>query len=664
MTTPVGRQTLPWRPAATRSLSLGQRLALLLVVALVPGFLAAWVAHGAALRDALQEQLESQGKSLAASLAAVFTPLRDDPAALQRAAVAQARAGQVRLVQLRQADGGLLVSERAPRPAETPVTGPDWFFAFFPLAAEPGYAPVADAAGRVAHLEVALDPEPARAQLWRSSSRLGAWLLWLAAAAALAAWALLRAWQRPWRAAAEQARSIARAQWSEAAEARAWPELSEFTRAMNTLVRRVRAALDGHATQVERLQRLAHADPVTGLPVRAQFIGRLGDLIPAEGSTPAALMIVRVPQLAWLNQRHGHDATDRLLVALADVLATYGERVADAAAGRLNGSDFALFLPAAGIARETAESIRAALAMTPAARLAGAQFQIGACEGLVGIEPGVALAAADAALAEAENGSGLAVLGSHEADASGARAWREAIGEALDQGHAELGEFPVIDANGRLLHLECPLRVRMQPEGPMLPARRWLALAKRSQLMQQVDLTAVDLALRAIEADGMKRCVHVWPGSFVALDFVAALQSRLAAAPHAARRLSIEWSEGGEPIDQVALWQAVQAWQALGVRVGIEHAGASPRALPGLRDLGIDYIKVDGRHVRGAADDAATRQYAESLVHLVHSLEMTVLAQGVQDARDLATLWALGFDGVTGPAVPMPVAFESVATVA
>ncbi|MFO1268872.1 MAG: hypothetical protein U1F67_20230 [Rubrivivax sp.] len=101
-----------------------------------------------------------------------------------------------------------------------------------------------------------------------------------------------------------------------------------------------------------------------------------------------------------------------------------------------------------------------------------------------------ALAAADAALARAEASGERVVEDLPELGATGARAWRDLLAAALDESRVRLGAFPVVDAQGRLIHLECPLRVQLQPEGEYLVARRWLAMAARSRLMPMVDLSA------------------------------------------------------------------------------------------------------------------------------------------------------------------------------
>lgn len=494
-----------------------------------------------------------------------------------------------------------------------------------------------------------------------SCSAALAWLAALAlAVAAFSAWSL-KAWDSALQATVRQARALEQGRFVEGEEPRQ-PELQLLTRSMNAMVRRLRDMFAAQAEQVALLQRQAQIDAITGVSLRPHFLGQLQQRLAEPGGPGSALILLRVLRLDGLNARCGHEDTDRLLAAIAGVLLTYVERVPGAFAGRLNGSDFALCLPVAGVAGETCASLHETLAAAPVLRTAGVELAIGAADGLCNTSGGPALASADAALARAEAahdalepGAGFVVeqQGDLVADAAGARAWREQISAALADGRAQLAEFPLVDRTGRLMHLECPLRVQLSPGGAYQAAARWLALARRSRLMPRVDLVAVELALKAIAQDGRPRAVHAARASLAEPGFVAEVTRRLREAPEAARRLSIDCIEGLRRAEHVPLADAAAAWRPFGVRVGVEHAGASPHALPALQASVVDYVKVDARHLRGVAQDEAVRGYAQSLVALIHGLGLLALAEGVAEAPDLARLWELGFDGATGPAVTL-----------
>jgi len=621
--------------------------------------LGAWVAG-----DAQRLQWAERNAQAAAAVAKALAEPDSDGAQLAKARFER---GDLLLLSLRSAQGATLVEFRrdgagtlrpwrrqwlpAPEPARVAI----------PASAGPTERAASEAPPlRAVELVLLADAADLESLAARTFGRYAALALGASVLLFVLAGGLWRRWRRLLRSTVVQAQSLERLQFVEAAEPR-WPELRELTRAMNAVVRRLREQVSSQAEQVALLQRQAQTDAVTGLPVRAIFLSRLGDLLGDARLPAASLLLVRVPDLRTLNERHGREEADRLLLAVADVLLTYAERIPGAAAGRLAGQDFALALPAAGEARETAFAIQAAVAAAPAARLPGARVVVAGCDGLRGLAAGAALSAADAALARAEATDECVVENLPELGATGARAWRDLLAAALDESRVRLGAFPVVDAQGQLIHLECPLRVQVEPGGEFLVARRWLAIAARNRLTPIVDLSAVNLALAAIAGDGQPRCVHVAPRSLTSTGFERALLARLKAAGAAAAKLSIEWTELPDAGMSAGLKQAVPAWRKLGVRVGVEHAGASPRALPALKEIGIDYVKVDARHLAGVADDEAARSYVESLVSLIHGLGLQALAEGVADPIQLQRLWSLGFDGATGAAVGLGASDDVVA---
>lgn len=418
---------------------------------------------------------------------------------------------------------------------------------------------------------------------------------------------------------------------------------------------RLRDAVEVQADEVELLRRLVHTDAVTGLPNRSHFLGRLGAALAEPGLPSTTVLLLRVLQLAELNHRLGREATDRTLAAIAEVLAAYPQRVLGAFAGRLNGSDFALCLPVGGVAEETAAALLGTLRASVGG--SGVELAVGGVEAVSAMVPGDALAVADEALAQAEAAGPFSVDirqgRPQDPPPWGERLWRQRIEQALDEGRTSLGEFAVQGPHGTLLHLECPLRVQLDAGGPFQVASRWLAMASRGRLLPRVDLAALDLALAAMAHDGRPRCVHVSAASLASEGFIDDVRQRLERVPQdLPRRLWIEIAEGPALERSLSrLREASAAWRRHGLHLGLEHAGASMALLPRLGPVGLDHLKVDARFVRGASADPAVRQFAAGLVGLAHGLRWKIIAEGVQDARDLQALWALGFDGATGPAL-------------
>jgi diguanylate cyclase (GGDEF)-like protein len=439
------------------------------------------------------------------------------------------------------------------------------------------------------------------------------------------------------------------------------PELQPLADGIQALVARQQALYTVQAEQLEALRRQAHSDPLTGLANRRHFMAMLDALL-GSGETPAeaGLLLLRLRDLQGLNRRVGHAAADRALLAVAESLQAYPDRISRCVAGRLNGADFALLLPVAGMAQETSTALIQAvrlplLAIDPQTRLFA-----GAVELDRPMTAQQALALADAALARAEAGlnppPSVPTADLPPLDAGlpqGESSWQRRISRALAQGRVALAAYPVRTPDGRQLHLDCPLRVQLQAGGPMEPASRWLSLATRSRLCAEVDEKAVALALAAIAQDGQARCINVAAQSVGSVEFVAAVARRLEQAPEAACRLWIDLPEALALERPLLVREVSRRWRPLGAMLGLEHAGEGLARIPRLIDLGLDCVRIDSRFVHGISADGAAdaRRHLQGLVRLVQAVGLQVTAEGVRHAGDLDALWRLGFDAATGPAL-------------
>ena len=624
---------------------------LLLLAVLLFALIGSIATHTWSMRESLRTQLQMRNDDGAMMLALALSQQHGDEELMRLVAAAQFDTGHYRTVRLQRMDGSTIYDARASQP---PELAPAWFARWLAIAAEPGVAQVS--AGWTPHGSLLVESPTGWAvdALWAAWLRMTIWLGLLGIVAAAAAAFAVRAWRRPLRAAVEQATALEERRFVIAEESRV-PELRRLTRSMNSLVRRLQAVFEHQAVQVEELRVQAHADAVTALATRRHFVAQLDAALRDPPLDGAGLLILRLRDLAVMNQRIGHDATDRLLAAVADHLQAYPRKVSAALCGRLNGSDFALYLPAAGMAAESAASLAAALRAALATVDQGAEFVIGGVDALQAGSGAQALALADEALAQAESAGAFAVqvisAAASAMPAIGQQQWRARIAEALQARRCELAEFAVCDRHGALLHLECPLRLKWHDADVFEPAARWLPMALRGGLGPLVDMAALQLALQRASGDGRARCVHVAWASLASPGFVGAVQGLLEAAPLTARLLSIEFGERAVDEQPRALAQACRRWRRAGARLGLEHAGASLRDLPRLHQLGVDYVKIDGAFVQGVAAQAVVREFARSLVTLLHGMQVQAIAEGVADAQDLAVLWHLGFDGATGPAV-------------
>jgi EAL domain-containing protein (putative c-di-GMP-specific phosphodiesterase class I) len=321
--------------------------------------------------------------------------------------------------------------------------------------------------------------------------------------------------------------------------------------------------------------------------------------------------------------------------------------------GRLNGSDFAMCLPVPGVARETAQALADALRLVLPTLGQGVSVCVSAIEMHRGMSSAQVMSAADNALARAESRGAFAVELASDAPPSpalqGEAAWRQRIRSALAEGRVHLVSYPVVDSRGGLLHMECPLRMQLEPEGAFEPAAAWLPQAMRSRLTVDVDEHALALALADVADDGLPRCVNLSPASLLDSSFAARLRSLLWDSPRAAKSISLEIAESAAVEHFDLLQELGRQLRPTGVRIGLEHAGERLGHVPRLFEAGLDYIKLDASILRGLGQDENRATFVRSTVTLLHGLSIAVYAEGVDDEDDAKRLWECGIDGATGP---------------
>ncbi|WP_395702436.1 EAL domain-containing protein [Aquabacterium sp.] len=642
-----------------RAGSLHGRLQTLLLAVVLLCLLAALLVQQWASREALMQQIERQDRESAAWLALALQ--RDVPDTVeQRDAVLGAHfaAARLSLLQLRDGEGRLVWQRRA---EARPAWAPEAYVELLDLHPPGATLTLKSAAGKHGgSVHLRSQAADAADALWQGLLQT-ALVLALLGGVVLAggAWRV-RQIRQALRDAVEQANALSDGRYLRVAEP-VLRELQPLASSMNLLVDRLQAVFDAQAAQLEVLRRQAHADALTGLPVRRHFIAQFEQLLAAESSQASlALLLLRVRDLQGMNRRIGHSATDHVLQAVAQTLTSYPQRSDGCFSGRMNGSDFALVLPVGGVAAETAQALVQALRMPLISIDAAAGVSIGAVElrGVVSVQQALALADEALALAESDKAFSVTCLNGDAGEVApyGEAAWQQRLTQALEQGRVALGAFPVCTADGRVLHFDCPMRVQLEPGGAYQPASRWLAQATRARLCAAVDETAVQLALQAIEEDGQARCINIAAQSLGVSDFMAAVSRRLEAAPQAATRLWIDLPET-LALDRPALVQeASRRWRPLGVYIGLEHAGQSLARMHRLLEMGLDCVRIDARYVDGLSDPAAhdARRYLRGLVQLVQSVGLSITAEGVRDENDLALLWTMGFDAATGPIVRAP----------
>ncbi|MDP2432729.1 MAG: LapD/MoxY N-terminal periplasmic domain-containing protein [Pseudomonadota bacterium] len=631
-------------------MSLSKQLWLTIVILLALAFGGSFVVSGYTAKRYLEAQLYLKNLDNAASLALTLSHMGNDPVTLELLLAAQFDTGHYRLIRLQGPRGETLVE----RVSDVSDPGaPRWFVALVPIQAAPGRASVSDGWKQSGTLVVESHTRYAYAALWSGMLQLLGWLLAAAVlSGVLGAW-LIRRITRPLGEVVTQAEAIGARRFIRIEE----PSTLEFrrvARAMNTLSARVKAMLEEESGRLETLRREIQLDPLTGLYAREPFLSQAAGLMRRDDAGAAGVLaIARVTPLARINAQLGRASADQLLAATARVVNALLTEHPDWLCGRLNGADFVLIAPEADAAPAVAQRLRADLAEIDLGPYGGLdiRFPIGAAAYAHGDALAELLARVDGALARAEQADTEVpcIATASQPRVPDLAAWRALLEQAFAARALKLARFPVLDAAGKTLHVECPVRMRIEeiwePAGVVMP---WLA---RLGWLPRLDAAALDLALDGLHGAGEELCINLSAESIADAGFRAALLERLTREPDRARHLWIDIPESGAFRHTAALRELCVALAPLGCKIGLEHAGRNFARIGELHDLGLSYFKVGAALVRDIEQNPGNQAFLRGLTMVCHAIGLIAIAEGVESETEARALFALGLDAVTGPGV-------------
>lgn len=639
-------------------MSLTRQVWLLIVAVIVLAFGAATLVSVLGARTYLEAQLTLKNSDNAQSLAMNLSQQGGNVALIELTMAAQFDTGAYHAIRLVGLDSKPLLVREADA---LRTRAPRWFLDLVPIRPQLGVAQVSSGWAALGRLEIDSQASFAYDELWDVAIQTALGLAAIGAVAMLVGWLGVRRISTRLDEVVSQAKALHERQYRELALPKT-PELRRVAQAMNALVGRVRSQSEQHADEVEHLRRSAHEDRLTGVSMRSHFMIRLGIALQGDDSSATGLFVlVRLLELADLNRLAGHAQADSMLRVLARTLIQVNDRIEalqidgsnTTTLGRLNGSDFALLWPASvdpGTVEQMLVQLRRALAPFPPAAVA-----VSVVGWQRGISPAELMAAADAVLARAEAQGPFAVQVQVPALEpllrGGEELWRHHLVEAVAAGRGRLFEFAVRGPRRELLHLESPLRLQLESDGPWVPAAQWLPMALRTGLTPRVDELALHLALAACRADQRPRGINLSPQSLRDAGLVPRLRQELQRQPELAALILIDVDQAMAAGHTAALAELCRQLKPLGVRIGLEHAGERVAPVGMLLEAGLDFVKLAAGVVQGVARDEARAALVRGMVAMLHGLGLQVIAEGVEDEDDLDALWVCGLDGATGPAV-------------
>lgn len=640
-------------------MSLMNRLWLAVATAMLTALLSGLGLNLLSAREYLSQQLFAQGADGASGLALSMSQHAQDPAMTRLLVSALFDSGHFERVVYRDTEGKVLVERINP---VTAIGAPVWFVRVFPLEAIAGKAAVSDGWRLAGEVEVKATSRFAHESLWRGAVRLGVVMALLACALGLAVLLLLRWARRPLDRMVAQAEAIGSGRFLTTRNAEV-PELRVVSRAMNKMVGRISNMFSEQAARIEELRDAANRDPLSRLPNRGLFLGRLRELLDSEAAPDhGMLLMLRINDLTGQNRRLGRAQADAFVSRLSEILRASSSGIDDALVARLNGADFAILLPDVDVrhAQSVVDSIMAECAKLQQSGVSDAipVVFVSGCSYRHGMATSQLLANADAALMEGET-TQTAVLRDDFAAPSVVSAilpdtWRRTLDRAIEERSFALATYPVVATDGTLLHREAMMRLIVQGAGePPLLAGQFVPPATRLGRIAAVDLLAVELALTEIADRGDPLAVNLSGVSLSQRDFVSRLVLRLQAARPAAKKLWLEVGEKNlsEAHGVADLADLSSALAPFGCRLGIDQFGRHFSSIPRLYEVAVSYLKIDASFIADLDAHPGNQRFIRSLVQVAGSMGVPVYAERVTSEAEWKTLSDLGVAGVNGPAV-------------
>jgi predicted signal transduction protein with EAL and GGDEF domain len=614
-------------------------------------------------RDYMGSQLTLKNHDNAVALALMLSLEEPDQVKTTLLVASLFDSGHYEEIRILDPQGATLIQRKsAPAASQAPA----WFVDLLPITAASGQAKITSGWAEVGSVLLRSDSRFAHQALWDTAVQTA-----LAAAAAtllsgILATLVLGRLRKPLLAVTQQVQALSERRFITMALPNV-PELQPLVLAMNSMVERLKAMLETEAARLERLRQADRTDAVTGLLSRTAFLQALHQALDTPGSGTGFIVIIRLANLAAMNRLLGREPTDRYLQAVGRALDSVEQTLEQTACGRLNGSDFALLLPAQALPEAQAQQCLRALQSVRKQHWPGGDNTawLGWCRFQAGETLDAVLARVDMALAAAEadlvDGVRQAEHARHIRLPRSTTQWQAFIEQAIAQNSLRLAFSPVNSLDGQVLMQEATLMLpTVRGDGPgqasWLNAGQFMPVAQRLLRSAELDLASLQIALKTLATH------PEWPAlalplsavSIASSGFVESVVAQLDAHRAVTPRLIFQVSASGAVANLEALTIFCRAVYPRQCRMGISQYGSRFSEVTPLSELGISYLQLDARMFIDLAPQSASTDYVRGLCTLAHNLGWQVLAHDVDTREQLVSLGELGCDGASGQAWALP----------
>lgn len=411
----------------------------------------------------------------------------------------------------------------------------------------------------------------------------------------------------------------------------------------------------------------ASHDALTGLINRREFELRVESAVQEArgGKVTHMIAYLDLDRFKLVNDSCGHQAGDDLLRKVATLLR---EQVRDSdSVARIGGDEFAMLLTGCPLdkAMEIANNTCAAIAdyrFIWRDRI----FTIGISIGLLEMSDNAGsvqdvLAAADSACYMAKRSGRGQVHVYAESDEIVARErgeirWLQRLQTALKDGQFGLAVQPIISMGAeRPFGPACEVLLRLRRRhGELINPSEFINAAERYRLMPEIDRWVVRATFSAIAnheivlPSGRSCGINISGQTLSDAGFLEFVVDALDTSTVTPESVCFEVTEEAVYEHFANARRFIEVLHGMGSRFALDNYGSAPGAFTRLRDLPIDFLKIDGRLTRNLAEDSVNQELIASMIRLADTMSFRTVAEEVEAQDDFDTLRELGVDFAQG----------------
>jgi diguanylate cyclase (GGDEF)-like protein/PAS domain S-box-containing protein len=446
-------------------------------------------------------------------------------------------------------------------------------------------------------------------------------------------------------------------------------------------------------TQERHLERQlswqASHDDLTGLVNRHEFENRLEQAVigARTSSQQHTLCYLDLDQFKLVNDTCGHIAGDELLCQVTNLFQSQ-VRASDTLA-RLGGDEFGLLLNHCPLesAERVANKLREQLQQFRYS-WHDKTFSIGVSIGVVAIDANTqsvtsVLSAADAACYAAKN-KGRNRVHVYQADDQelaiqrGQMQWIARLTQALEENRFRLYYQPIVPSprtSSQEVHYEILLRL-VDETGNLVMPGTFIPAAERYNLMQAIDRWVIGTLFASLgehyrenthpslSQGEVAHCFYAINLSGASLNdeqLIDFIRSGLALHQLPPQMICFEITETVAIANLAQAAQFMRSLKQIGCRFALDDFGSGMSSFAYLKNLPVDYLKIDGGFVKQIVDEPIDLAMVEAINHIGHVMGIQTIAEFVENETILEKVTAIGVDYAQGYSIakPRPLAFNN-----